>query len=115
MEYNWKNKVILVVEDVANNFLLVKKSLKKTEVELIWAKNGLEAVDEFKQNPNIDLVLMDIRMPIMNGLEATKQIRQNNNEKYQHQCRDQTTSNNKRFEWLERLTTLKHVVPRATA
>jgi len=78
MEYNWKNKVILVVEDVANNFLLVKKSLKKTEVELIWAKNGLEAVDEFKQNPNIDLVLMDIRMPIMNGLEATKQIKEIN-------------------------------------
>jgi hypothetical protein len=76
MEYNWKEKVILVAEDVATNYLLVKKSLRKTEAELIWAKNGQEAVDECRKNPKIDLVLMDIRMPIMNGLEATRQIKQ---------------------------------------
>jgi signal transduction histidine kinase len=76
MEYNWKNKVILIAEDVATNYLLVKKSLRKTEVELIWAKNGQEAVDEIKNNQSIDLVLMDIRMPIMNGLEATRQIKE---------------------------------------
>jgi len=75
MEYNWKNKVIVIAEDVATNYLLVKKSLRKTEVELIWAKNGQEAVDECKNNA-VDLVLMDIRMPIMNGLEATRQIKQ---------------------------------------
>lgn len=76
MEYNWKNKVILIAEDVATNYLLVKKSLRKTEAELIWAKNGQEAVDECKNNHSIDLVLMDIRMPIMNGLEATRQIKE---------------------------------------
>jgi len=76
MEYNWKEKVILVAEDVATNYLLVKKSLRKTEAELIWAKNGQEAVDECRQNRKIDLVLMDIRMPIMNGLEATRQIKE---------------------------------------
>nr|NQU89415.1 response regulator [Bacteroidota bacterium] len=75
MEYNWKNKVILVAEDVATNYLLVKKSLRKTEVSLIWAKNGQEAVDECGKGDQIDLVLMDIRMPVMNGLEATKQIK----------------------------------------
>jgi len=78
MDYNWKDKVILVAEDVSTNFLLVKKSLKKTEVNLIWAKNGQEAVDEFTNNKKIDLVLMDIRMPIMNGLEATRQIKEMN-------------------------------------
>ena len=75
MEYNWKNKVILVAEDVATNYLLVKKSLRKTEVNLIWAKNGQEAVDECQKGERIDLVLMDIRMPVMNGLEATKLIK----------------------------------------
>lgn len=75
MEYNWKDKVILVAEDVPTNFLLVKKSLRKTEVNLIWAKNGQEAVDECKKDQQIDLVLMDIRMPVMNGLEATRLIK----------------------------------------
>jgi len=75
MEYNWKGKVILVAEDVATNYLLVKKSLRKTGVDLIWAKNGLEAVEECKKDQQIDIVLMDIRMPLMNGLEATKQIK----------------------------------------
>ncbi len=74
MEHNWKDKVILVAEDVPTNFLLVKKMLRKTEVNLIWAKNGKEAVDECKKDQQIDLVLMDIRMPVMNGLEATKLI-----------------------------------------
>jgi signal transduction histidine kinase/ActR/RegA family two-component response regulator len=78
MDYNWKDKVILVAEDVSTNFLLVKKSLKKTDVNLIWAKNGQEAVDEFAKNKSIDLVLMDIRMPVMNGLEATRQIKEMN-------------------------------------
>ena len=76
MEYNWKDKVILVAEDVSTNFLLVKKSLKKTEVALLWSKNGQEAVEECKNNPSIDLVLMDIRMPVMNGLEATRKIKE---------------------------------------
>jgi signal transduction histidine kinase len=75
MEYNWNDKVILVAEDVATNYLLVQKSLRKTDVHLIWAKNGQEAVDECKKDQPIDLVLMDIRMPVMNGLEATRQIK----------------------------------------
>ena len=76
MEYNWKGKVILVAEDVATNYLLVTKSLRKTEVTLIWAKNGQEAVDECEKNQQIDLVLMDVRMPVLNGLEATKRIKE---------------------------------------
>lgn len=75
MDDKWKDKVILVVEDVATNYLLVQKLLRKTGANLIWSKNGQEAVDECRNSQNIDLVLMDIRMPIMNGLEATKQIK----------------------------------------
>jgi signal transduction histidine kinase/CheY-like chemotaxis protein len=75
MDYNWSNKVILVAEDVYINFRLIQSALKKTDATLIWAQNGQEAVDECKKDQQIDLVLMDIRMPVMDGYEATKQIR----------------------------------------
>jgi signal transduction histidine kinase len=75
MDDKWKDKVILIAEDVATNYILLQKFLRKTGATLIWAKNGQEAVDECRTNNNIDLVLMDIRMPIMNGIDATKQIK----------------------------------------
>jgi signal transduction histidine kinase/CheY-like chemotaxis protein len=80
MDDKWKNKVILIAEDVATNYILLQKFLKKTGANLIWAKNGQEAVDECRRNKNIDLVLMDIRMPVMNGIDATKQIKAINND-----------------------------------
>jgi len=76
MESNWSDKTILVAEDVATNYLLVKKSLRKTDVQLVWAKTGLQAVEAVQNNPAIDLVLMDIRMPVMNGLDATRKIKE---------------------------------------
>ena len=75
MDHNRKDKLILVAEDVPTNFLLVKKSLRKSNVQLLWAKNGRETVDMVAENKAIDLVLMDIRMPIMNGLDATREIK----------------------------------------
>jgi signal transduction histidine kinase/ActR/RegA family two-component response regulator len=75
MEFNWKDKVILVAEDVTTNFLLIKTALKRTGVTLIWAKNGQEAVEECKKDQQIDLILMDVRMPVMSGFEATPVIR----------------------------------------
>lgn len=75
MDFNWKDKVILVAEDVTTNFLLIKTALKKTGVTLIWAKNGQEAVAECKKEQEIDLILMDVRMPVMSGFEATPLIR----------------------------------------
>jgi CheY-like chemotaxis protein len=78
MDDKWKDKVILIAEDVATNYILLQKFLRKTGATLIWAKNGQEAVDECRTNNNIDLVLMDIRMPILNGIDATKQIKEIN-------------------------------------
>jgi len=75
MDYNWTDKRILVAEDVATNFLLIKKALDKTGVNLIWVKNGLEALEYCKNHDPIDLILMDIRMPVMDGFEAIRQIR----------------------------------------
>ncbi len=72
--YNWSNRTILVAEDVPTNFMLIEAMLSATKVKLIWAKNGQEAVEKCIDNGDIDLVLMDIQMPVLNGLEATKAI-----------------------------------------
>jgi len=78
-EYNWHNYTILVAEDEDANFTVLKKFLRKTKVTLIRAENGLEAVNLFKRDSKgIHLVLMDIKMPVMNGIEALKLIRQLN-------------------------------------
>ena len=67
---------ILVAEDNDSNFLLVNAILKKY-ADIVRAVNGMEAVNVVK-NGNTDLILMDIRMPIMDGLEATMEIRKIN-------------------------------------
>jgi len=69
-------KIILVVDDVESVYLYMKAVFRKTNVQLIWAKDGQEAIDICKENKNISLVLMDIQMPVLNGLEATKHIKQ---------------------------------------
>ncbi|MDN3676791.1 ATP-binding protein [Flavobacterium paronense] len=68
-------ELILIAEDDNINFLLFQKMMQKQSYKIIRAVNGQEAVDICLNNPNIDLVLMDIKMPIMNGFEALEQIR----------------------------------------
>ena len=65
---------ILLVDDNADNRLLVKAYLKKFPYNIDEAVNGQEAVEKFVQS-NYDLVLMDIQMPVMDGRDATRQIR----------------------------------------
>ncbi|MCD4664701.1 MAG: PAS domain S-box protein, partial [Bacteroidales bacterium] len=72
---DWSEKVILVAEDEDSNFELVRAALLKSNVKIERAKNGIEAVELCTKNESINLVLMDIRMPVMNGYEATKQIK----------------------------------------
>jgi PAS domain S-box-containing protein len=71
-------KNILVVEDVESNFQLIKYFLTGTNAEIIRAVNGQEAVNYCMYNKRIDLILMDIKMPIMDGYTATKILRENN-------------------------------------
>ncbi len=73
-EINWSDKTILIAEDTDMNYFLLVEVLKKTKVKTIWVKNGQEAVDYVAQN-KVDLILMDINMPVMNGFEATKKIK----------------------------------------
>ncbi len=72
---DWSDKRILVVEDDTNNFLFLEQLLKKTSAQIEHATDGKEAVEFVKKNNNIDVVLMDIQMPVMDGYEATKEIR----------------------------------------
>ncbi|WP_264564982.1 ATP-binding protein [Flavobacterium sp. N3904] len=65
---------ILIAEDDNINFLLFQKIMKTKNYKIIRAVNGQEAVDICLNNPNIDLVLMDIKMPIMDGFEALEKI-----------------------------------------
>lgn len=70
--------VVLVAEDDNINYLLIEKILKNFKCTVIRAVDGLEAVQFCKTNKEIDLVLMDIRMPNLDGYEAFKQIREFN-------------------------------------
>jgi PAS domain S-box-containing protein len=70
----WKNKVILVVEDEESNYTFLEQVLKRTGVKIFWAKNGAEAVN-MAHSEKLDLILMDIRIPGMDGYEATRQIK----------------------------------------
>lgn len=70
---------IIIAEDEEVNFLYIETLLDnemEIECEILHAKNGKEAIEICKQNTNINLILMDLKMPIMNGFEATKKIKE---------------------------------------
>ncbi|NBC84098.1 MAG: PAS domain S-box protein [Bacteroidetes bacterium] len=72
------NYKILVAEDEQINFMYIKEALSDTKLEILHARNGREAVKMFRQNKDIRLVLMDIKMPLEDGFEATKKIKKLN-------------------------------------
>ncbi len=71
---NFSNKTILIAEDTVSNFKLIKAYLKESNVNLLWAKDGKEVIDLLNNNI-IHLILMDIQMPIMDGIQTTIEIR----------------------------------------
>lgn len=71
---NTKGYFILVAEDIEFNYLLIKAMIGK-KYSLVRAKTGVEAVNEF-DTQHIDLILMDMKMPEMDGITATKIIRE---------------------------------------
>jgi CheY-like chemotaxis protein len=77
-----KSYTILIAEDEENNFSLVKYIFEKEGHKVLWAKNGAEAVNFIMDSDkgDIDLVIMDIKMPIMNGYEATIKIKEVRND-----------------------------------
>lgn len=69
---------VLIVEDDKTSELLIRILLEKNAKEFLHASNGVEAIESCKNNPDIDLVLMDINLPEMDGYEATRKIREFN-------------------------------------
>ena len=72
--FDFTGKTIIVAEDAQINYILMEKILQKTNVKILWAKNGKECVELYIQHPEVSLILMDMQMPVMDGFEATKQI-----------------------------------------
>lgn len=72
--YMWPGRTILIVEDNETSNIYFEAALRKTQTNLLWAKNGLEAI-EIVKNGRIDLILMDINMPKLDGIEATRIIK----------------------------------------
>ncbi len=81
LKSNFEGVKILIVEDENSNFLLLEAILKKTGVNLLHAWNGKQAVEMLDENPDVDICLMDLKMPIMDGVEATEKIRERGNNK----------------------------------
>jgi CheY-like chemotaxis protein len=72
---SWIGKTVLVVEDIELNFRYIKELLTPTNINILRAENGKVAVELVEKEKAIDIVLMDIFMPIMNGYEATRRIK----------------------------------------
>jgi CheY-like chemotaxis protein len=77
-DYNWEDKVLLIAEDEDFNFIFLEEILVDTNARLIRAKDGEEAIRLFAENPEIDLILMDMQMPVINGYDATRNIKKMN-------------------------------------
>jgi two-component system cell cycle response regulator DivK len=73
LNQDWGDKVILVVEDVDTNKIFFDAALRRTSAKILWAKDGQQAIDLFKDNV-VDLVLMDLQLPVMAGYTDTRVI-----------------------------------------
>jgi CheY-like chemotaxis protein len=77
---DWSSKKILIVEDDVFSAEYLLEVLSETKVQTIVSNNGLEAVEQTRNNPDLDLILMDIQLPGISGEKATIQIREFNSE-----------------------------------
>jgi signal transduction histidine kinase len=72
---SWKGKKILIAEDDHSNYYFLYEAIRDTGVEILWSKDGEDTLEKFNENGDLDLVLMDINMPLINGYECTKIIK----------------------------------------
>lgn len=79
-EYVWKNKTILLVEDDPASCSFFQEAFEPKEVNLLVANNGKEGLELYEKQKSIDLILMDISLPDLDGIEVTKTIRKKDKE-----------------------------------
>ncbi len=75
-KYNWDGKRVLIVEDDEMSYIYLQEILKSTKINIIHAKDGRKAVELAAVDNDIDLILMDIKLPEMDGYEATRKIKE---------------------------------------
>jgi len=73
--YDFADKSVLVVEDTMMSFKLLSAVLSQVDATVVHASNGREAIEMCKEDTHFDLVVMDIQMPEVNGIEATRAIK----------------------------------------
>lgn len=79
VNYDWKNRTVLIAEDDEMSFRYIELVLsRRTNINIIWAITGQQAVDFCKMNKHIDFVMMDIQLPVFDGFEAIKRIKKFN-------------------------------------
>lgn len=69
------NHILLIAEDDITNYIYLKEVVEDYFKEIIHAMNGLEAINICKENSDISMILMDMKMPVMDGFEAAEQIK----------------------------------------
>jgi hypothetical protein len=69
-------KKVLIVDDDVRNVFALTSALEANGMDVVFAENGREGIESLKANPDVDLVLMDVMMPELDGYETTKEIRQ---------------------------------------
>ena len=81
-DIDWSDKHILIVEDIDINREILVELLKDSKINITQAENGQIAIEKFKEDPEkFDLILMDVQMPVMDGFETTRKIREMDKEK----------------------------------
>jgi len=74
--YLWADKKVLIVDDVYEVYKLISVYLRNTEIKCLYAKNGLEAIELCNHHPDIDIVLLDIQLPDIDGYNVVKKIKE---------------------------------------
>ncbi len=71
----WEDKKVLIAEDDQSNYYFLYEALKETGIQVVWSKDGEETMALFREHKDLDLVLMDINMPLVNGYECTRMMK----------------------------------------